>query len=163
MKKLQKLEERKKKLKLTNRQRIFVEEYALTKNRINAALKAYTLGRFGGEDHRYTAAIIAAENLNKPKIIEAIELEEETLRSALKNRGITPAKIARKIDQLLEGEDSNSVDKGLKHALNIYGVEEINKPQTNNVYNFLFNTQAQEEIKVLEDKIKERLRNVKPD
>ena len=162
MTKQEKIEQRKKALRLTRKQALFVQEYVLTGNGTQSAIKAYKLGNLGGKHNYITAAVIATENLNKPKVIEAIELEEQTLRSALKKQGVTPEKIAKKIDQLLETEDEKAIDKGLKHALNIYGVEDVKEtPSAVNTYNFLFNVEAREEIRKIDEVIKQKLLNVR--
>lgn len=141
--------------KLTKKQRGFVKDYALDENGTKAVMNNYNV------KDSIVAKSIASENLTKPYIQEALEIEQLTLKSALKKQGVTPEKIALKIDQLLDSDDDASVDKGLKHATNIYGVEDLDqKPKTNTTYNFIFNSEAQAEIKTMEAKIKERLINV---
>ncbi len=97
-------------------------------------------------------------------MIQAIEIQRETLRSALEKKGITPEKIANKINVLLEatvGEnekpDINAIDKGLKHATNIYGVEELDKPKEANVYNFFFEPKFQQNIKNYDENFKNQI------
>jgi hypothetical protein len=94
-------------------------------------------------------------------------LREMGLKDALIKQGIDPHKIARKIDVLLEALDKEgnpdytAIDKGLKHATGIYGVTEEPK-ETGSTYNFFFNPEIQEKIKVYEAQIKEVLSNVQP-
>lgn len=161
--------------KLTKKQAGFVEDYVLTGNGEKAALNNYEIE---GEDKGNIARSIASENLTKPNVAVAIEIQKETLKSALQKKGITPEKIADKINVLLDAEkvtrtyikgelstevveeDHNAIDKGLKHATNIYGIEDLDKTKpVNTTYNFIFNEQTQREIKKMENKIKERLLN----
>lgn len=111
---------------------------------------------FGTKSIEY-ARLKAHRLIMKDNVRQAIEMEKETLKSALEKQGITPEKIALKVDELLENEDPNAIDKGLKHATAIYGVEEEKPRQNNNTYNFLFSTETQAEIKAIEDKIKAKL------
>jgi hypothetical protein len=62
-----------KKPKLTKKQRGFVKDYVLTENGVQSALKNYDV-----VDYK-TASVIASENLDKPYIREAIEVEQKTL------------------------------------------------------------------------------------
>lgn len=86
-------------------------------------------------------------------------LAETGLLDALKQQGINPRKIASKIDYLLNADDYNAVDKGLKHATAIYGVIDDKPKQTNNTYNFLFSPEVQANIREIDNKIKEQLIN----
>lgn len=52
---------------LTKKQKVFVKEYAKTENGTQAALKAYDTKDYS------TAGAIASENLNKPKVIQALK------------------------------------------------------------------------------------------
>lgn len=144
-----------KKPKLTRKQAGFVRDYVANGNGTQAIIKNYNITSRGKGD--YVARVMASRNLKKPNVAIAIQIELETLRSALIKQGVTPQKIARKVDQLLESADDNSVDKGLRHATAIYGIEGLDKPKANNVYNFIFNAEAQAEIKAIEEKIKQRL------
>ena len=54
-------------VKLTKKQQEFIEQYSKTGNGTLSALKAYST-----KDEN-TAAVIASENLRKPKIVEALE------------------------------------------------------------------------------------------
>lgn len=161
--------------KLTKKQAGFVKDYVETGNGTQAALKNYDIESSKPEK---VASVIAVENLAKPSVALAVEIGQETLKSALQKQGVTPEKIAQKIDVLLEAqkvtrsyvkgdlvtevieEDHNAIDKGLKHAKDIYGVEDLDtKPKSNNTYNFIFSAETQKEIKELEAKIKQRLIN----
>lgn len=121
---------------------------------------------FGIENDNY-ARLKAHRLITKDNISQAIEVEKETLKSALEKKGITPEKIADKINVLLDAEDIETgkkdytaIDKGLKHAKEIYGVESgEDKPKTQTTYNFIFNAETQREIKDIEEKIKARLIN----
>lgn len=57
--------------KLTKKERGFVKDYALTENGTQSALKHYDTNK------ESVAAAIASENLNKPKIVEAIEVAKK--------------------------------------------------------------------------------------
>lgn len=61
---------------LTKKQRVFVNEYADTGNGVKAALKAYDT------DDYATAGVMAVENLEKPKIIEALAKRGISLEDA---------------------------------------------------------------------------------
>ncbi|MBT6757787.1 MAG: hypothetical protein HOA84_05615 [Candidatus Jacksonbacteria bacterium] len=157
----------KKNSKLTKKQQGFVNDYVEDENGTRAALKNYNIGGKGGSGNINTAATIAKENLTKPQIMQAIEVRQKSLREALGDEGVTPEKIAEKVNVLLEAKqgkkpDTNAIDKGLKHATNIYGVEDAQAPSKNNTYNFIFNPSTQEEIRELEDKIKDKLKNAQP-
>ncbi len=92
-------------------------------------------------------------------------LAETGLRQALEAKGINPARIADKIDVLLNAVDRNgfddytAIDKGLKHATAIYGITE-DKPQENKTtYNFLFSNEAQAQVAIINENIKRMLTN----
>lgn len=147
--------------KLTKKQRGFVKDYVLDENGTKAALNNYDIESKQPEN---VAKSIATENLTKPAIIEAIEIKRKTLKEALREEGIDEKKIAQTVNILLDARDEKgnkdytAIDKGLKHATNIYGVENIDdKPKTQTTYNFIFNPETQAEIKELETKIKARL------
>lgn len=144
-----------KKRKLTKKQRGFVKDYVLSENGTEAALKNYEIE---SEAPLTVAAVIASENLNKPYLVEAIEIERKSLKQALMEEGVTPQKIASKINELLDNEDPNAIDKGLKHTTNIYGIidPEDKKPQ-GNTYNFIFSPEVQGNVKRIEDEIKAQL------
>lgn len=162
--------------KLTKKQAGFVEDFVNTGNGTQSVLKNYDIESKNPEN---VAAVIATENLSKPNVALAVEIGQQTLKSALLKQGITPEKIAKKIDILLEAqkvtrtyikgelateieeEDHTAIDKGLKHAKDIYGIEDLDtKPQVNNTYINIFSPETQADIKELESKIKARLINV---
>lgn len=94
-------------------------------------------------------------------------LAEIGLKQALIKKGIDANKIAEKINVLLEattGEnpDYNSIDKGLKHATAIYGIEDKDSKKESNIYNFILNPIFKEQIKPLEEALKEQFKNAKP-
>ncbi len=164
--------------KLTKKQEGFVRDFVHTGNGQEAALKNYDIK---GDDKENIARSIASENLTKLNVAVAVQIEQETLKSALKKQGVTPEKIAKKVDELLEavtpiyknnnetgeielvGEkpDFQAIDKGLKHATTIYGVEDLDdkNPKLQTTYNFIFSPKTQAEIKAIEQKIKDRLIN----
>ncbi len=148
----------KKKLpKLTKKQRGFVDDYIESENGTQSILKNY---KVEGKKPEKTASVMAVENLTKPSIIEAIEVKRKSLKQALIDEGITEDYLAKKVNVLLSSEDESSVDKGLKHATNIYGViDPYNAPKTQNTYNFIFSPETQADVKNIEDKIKARLLN----
>lgn len=118
---------------------------------------------FGIESDGY-ARLKAHRLITKDNVSQAIEAERESLHSALIKQGITPIKIAQKIDTLLEatiGEDkpdTNAIDKGLKHATAIYGITH-DKPsnETRATYNFIFAPEAQARIKAIDAELKSLL------
>ncbi len=148
----------KKPRKLTKKQRGFVNDYVLTENGTQSALKNYNL------NNAKTASVVAVENLGKPSIIEAIEVKRLSLKDALINEGVDEKRIAEKVNVLLNATeetkpDYTAIDKGLKHATAIYGVvqDSDTKPQTN--YNFFFNADVQGQVRKIEDNIKNILKN----
>lgn len=164
--------------KLTKKQKLFVAEYAISENGADAAKKAYDIK---GSNVNAIAASIAKENLTKPPIQDAVAEVQESLKEALITEGVTPKRIAEKVNVLLnakekvfrnnvstgeieevgERTDFNAVDKGLKHATAIYGIAPDGPRTPSNVtYNFLFSKETQESIAVINKKIKERLINV---
>lgn len=147
------LTQQKTRQRLTKKQKGFVDDFVLTENGTQSALKNYDT-----TDYK-TASVIASENLDKPSIQVAIEETKKSLKNALIEQGITPQKIAKKINYLLESDDFGAVDKGLKHSTNIYGVEDLNdKPkQGGNTYNFIFSQEVQDRIKVVDNEIKDLL------
>lgn len=160
--------------KLTRKQRGFVKDYVLTENGTQSALNNYDIE---SKDPEKVASVIATENLGKPSIINAIEVKRKSLKEALIEKGIDEAKIADKINVLLEAKkpvyekndkgvfenvgdeiDFTAVDKGLKHAKEIYGVEDSDKPKEN-VYNFFFEPKFQQNIKNYDQNLKEQILN----
>jgi len=148
--------------KLTKKQNGFVDDYVLTGNGTQSALNNYDIE---GKNPEKIASALAVENLGKPSVALAIEIKQETLKSALIKKGITPEKIADKINVLLDattGEnekpDVNAIDKGLKHTKDIYGIENPDeKPKSQTTYNFIFNSETQEKINAINETIKAKL------
>lgn len=145
--------------KLTKKQRGFVKDYVLEENGTKAVMNHYDV------KDNLVAKSIATENLTKPYIVEAIENKRKSLKEALIEKGIDEKKIADKINVLLDatiGEnekpDVNAIDKGLKHAKEIYGVEDSDKPKEN-VYNFFFEPKFQQNIKNYDQNLKEQILN----
>lgn len=153
--------EEKKPQKLTKKQRNFVDAYVESENGIQSVLKSYNV------EKPEVAGVIASQNLKKLNVIEAIEEKKRTLRESLEAQGITSDYLAKKVNVLLKAKDPQgnkdfvSIDKGLKHALSIHGINsDDDKPKTQNVYNFLFTGEGKEKIKHLEAEIKNVL--IKP-
>ncbi len=113
---------------------------------------------FGIMDNNH-ASVKGLRLVRKGNIKQALDHEQDSLKSALVKQGITPENIASKIGFLLEHADPAVVDKGVKHAKDIYGIHEqvARKVTANTTYNFLFNSEVQAEIKAIEEKIKEKL------
>lgn len=145
--------------KLTKQDISFVEKVVETGKLTRSAQEAYGL-----ENQRY-ATQKAQRLIAKDSIIEAIEVKRKTLKQALIDKGITETKIADRINVLLDatiGEndkpDVNAIDKGLKHAKEIYGVEDSEQTkQGGNTYNFIFSPEVQTEVKAIDSRIKEML------
>lgn len=130
---------------------------------------------YGTEDDGY-ARVKATRLITQDNVSQAIEVERESLLSALEKEGVTPKKISKKINVLLEaskevyetnddGEreqvgklpDFTAIDKGLKHATAIYGITDPQEKKTSNTYNFLFSSEVQGEVKKINDVIKAKL------
>jgi len=145
--------------KLKPKEQEFVK--VLVKKNDNNASK--TVKEVYGITNDLYARVKGSELLTRPNISQAVEEEKESLKSALIKKGITPERIAEKIDVLLnatddKGADYNAIDKGLKHATNIYGIKELeDQSKTNNTYNFLFSSDVRQEVKEIEDRIKAKL------
>jgi len=144
--------------KLTKQDEDFVEKVVITGKLTKSAQEAYKL-----DNQRY-AGVKAQRMITKDNIINAIEIKRETLKSALEKEGITPTYIAQKVNVLLQAIDDKgktdftAVDKGLKHAKDIYGVEDSDKPKEN-VYNFFFDPKFQQNIKNYDQHLKEQILN----
>lgn len=144
--------------KLTKKRKKFIEHYVIDENGQEAAKKSFNV------TNDNSARAVASELLTFPNVIEAIEVKRKSLRQALLDKGIDEDYLADKVNILLQAKDKEgntdftAVDKGLKHATNIYGVEDPNdKPKQNNTYNFIFNPETQKEVKEIEERIKARL------
>ena len=162
--------------KLTKKQRGFVNDYVISENGEQSALNNYEIE---AKDKGNVARSIASENLTKPNIVSAINIKRKSLKEALIDEGVNEEKIAQKVNDLLEAKkdiyknnnktgeiekvgeeiDYNAIDKGLKHATNIYGIEDINTKPKENVYNFYFEPQFQQNIKNYDENIKSLIRN----
>lgn len=153
------MEQPKKLRKLTKQEVKFTEKVIETGNLTKAVQESFNI-----EDPNY-AGVKGHRLIRNDKIIEAIEVKRKTLREALYEKGINEVKVAETINELLDAKDEKGLsdytakDKGLKHALSIYGVEDPEKPKSQNTYNFIFNAEAQSEIKAMEEKIKAKLIN----
>lgn len=142
---------------LTKQDKDFVDKVVDTGKLTKSAQEAYKL-----DNARY-ATQKAQRLIAKDSIINAINVKRETLKSALELKGITPEKIADKINVLLDAEDLETgkkdytaIDKGLKHAKEIYGVEDSEKPK-DNVYNFFFEPTFQQNIKNYDENFKNQI------
>lgn len=143
--------------KLTKKRQGFARDYAIDPNGTKAVLNHYDIQ---GKDPEKIASTMAVELLGIPSVVEEVEKQQLTLKEALGKQGITPERIALKVDELLNHEDPNAVDKGLKHALNIHGVdEEGGNKRGNTSYTIIFNSDTQKKIKAIEAEIKEKLLN----
>lgn len=138
--------------KLTKKREGFVDDYIETENATEA-----TVRNFNVKD-RDVAKAVGSELLTFPNVIEAIEVKRKSLKQALIDQGITEDYLAKKVDKLLTSDDESSIDKGLKHATSIYGIQsDDDRPKVNNTYNFLFSEETKAEVKQIEEKIKARL------
>lgn len=150
----------KKLFKLKPKEKEFVKTLVL-KNNENATETVKEV--FGIKDDGY-ARLKGHRLITKDNVSQAIILEKETLKSALEKQGITPIKIAETIGELLDAKDKEgnkdftAKDKGLKHALNIHGVEDIDKPKEN-VYNFFFEPKFQQNIRNYDENFKNQILN----
>lgn len=149
--------------KLTRQDEKFVEKVIETGNLTLATQESY-----GIEDPNY-AGVKGHRLIRKDKIINAIEVKRKSLKQALLDKGINEDYLADKVNVLLNAiddkgnEDYTAIDKGLKHATNIYGIEDpFEKGKVNNTYNFLFTKQVKDEVNQIESIIKSKLtqRNV---
>lgn len=141
--------------KLKPKERLFVATYFKTDfNGTESVKKVYQV-----EDDGY-ARLKAHRLITKDNVAQAIDIGRETLKSALIDEGVTPKKIAVTINKLLDADDYNANDKGLKYSTNIYGIEDPDdKPKSDVTYNFIFNAETQEKIKKMEAEIKQQLIN----
>ena len=139
--------------RLSKKQKGFAKDFAQTGNGTQSALKNYDT-----TDPK-TASVMAVENLAKPSVIAEIEKQQITLQAALEKQGVTPERIAEKVDELLESENYKAVNNGLTHATKIYGIDQETpkSPTTQITYNVLINPQVQAKIKEINDSLKEEL------
>jgi len=153
MTKSEQLKPKKREKKLSRKDLLFVEKVVEDGNISKAVREVYDV-----QDPKY-AFVKGNRLMENDSIANAVEVKRMSLKEALIEQGINEKKIALKVDELLDSEDPNAIDKGLKHATNIYGVVEASKSEGGNTYNFLFSPETQADIKLLEDKIKARLLN----
>lgn len=127
-----------------------------------------------------SARVRGSDLLTDPDVQETVVREVQSLKDALVEHGITPEVIAQKVDVLLSatkkvyrnnmktgkielvGEEPNhdAIDKGLKHAKEIYGVktgDDIPDNRPNVVYNFFLNKDLKKKVEVVEGEIKQTL------
>lgn len=142
---------------LSKKDLLFVDKVVEDGNVSKAVRETYNV-----QDPKY--AYVKGQRLIENDVISnAIEVKRKSLKQALIDQGITENYLAEKVGVLLTAtdekgkEDYTAIDKGLKHATSIYGVIDPQKTEGGNTYNFLFNAEAQSDIKELEDKIKAKL------
>ncbi len=141
-----------KETKLKPKEREFVER--LPHNNFNGTKTVKQVFKTKNDGY---ARFKAHELITKPNVKKALEVKVQTLKEALIAKGITPERIADRIDLLLDSDEYQAVDKGLTHATKIYGVEDLQHPQSGNTYNILFASETQAEIKAFESKLKAKL------
>lgn len=157
---MEKQTQKKKLLKLKPKEKEFVKTL-VNKNNENGTETVKEV--FGIENDGY-ARLKAHRLITKDNVSQAIVAERETLRSALEKKGITATKVAETIGELLDATDEKgnkdytAKDKGLKHTLNILGIEDSEKPKEN-VYNFFFEPQFQQNIRSYDENLKNLILN----
>ena len=132
----------------------FAETYVKLDFNGTKAVKAV----YGVQNEEY-ARLKAHRLITKDNVAQAIEAKRETLKTALVAEGVTPQKIAKTVNELLDANDYTAKDKGLKHATNIYGVEDPELPKGNTTYINIFSPGVQDKIKAIEAEIKQKLIN----
>lgn len=145
--------------KLTKKREGFVRDYVETGSATEAAARNYPV------KNRRNATVVGSELLTFPDVVAAVEERKETLREALERQGINSDYLAKKIGVLLTAKDGDgnpnvtAVDKGIAHATKIRGdvTETPPAPPVNATYNFLFSKDVQDEVKEIEDRIKQKL------
>lgn len=137
---------------LTKKEKGFVKDYIKTGNGTKAVLSNYDT------ESENTAAAIASENLRKPKIINFIQ---ESIPDDLLARVHLEGLDAKKT----EG-DGMLPDYAVRHKYldtayklkGLYGIEpDAQKKTEGNTYNFIFSKEVQDEVKLIEDRIKSQL------
>lgn len=124
-----------KKPKLTMKQAKFVRGIAEGKPEYKAALDAYDIK----SKHQIgTASAIASENLEKPRIQEAVELARIKLN-------ITPERALKPIDDALNSDDLEMRLKGSDRAIKIMGIG--NRQDNGNTTNIFGNVQVTQKEK----------------
>lgn len=134
----------------------------LVKNNGNKTKTAKEVYGISSDDYAYTKA---RRLVGKERIQQLVKEEEENLKQALIKQGITPEKIAERIGTLLHATDKegnqeySAIDKGLKHAKEIYGIEDSDNKKTSNVYQFFHNPTFQQNLQKYDQNFKEQLLN----
>ncbi len=149
----------KKPRKLTKKREGFVKDYVETGNATEAAVRNFDV------KDRNSAKSVGSALLTNVDIIEAVEEKKETLKEALERVGVTPEKIAKKVNVLLTAKDPDgnpdfkAIDKGIAHATKIRGDVNDQPPiaPTHATYNFLFSKEVQSEVAQIEARIKQKL------
>lgn len=112
--------------KLTKKEKGFIKDYIKTGNGTQAALKNYNIKT---KDKESTAAVIASENIRKPKIVKAIEealpdtllaerhLELLNKKETVKVRDLEGNETIQETNQI----DVQAVSKGLDMAYKVKG------------------------------------------
>lgn len=113
-----------KKPKLTTKQAKFVKGIAEGKTNTQAVIEAYDIE---SKDIENVASSIAAENLRKPTIQDAIELARVKLN-------LTPERALKPIDDALNDDDLEMRLKGSDRALKLMNIG--NKSDGNTINNF---------------------------
>lgn len=112
-----------KKPKLTPKQAKFVRGIAEGKTNTQAVIEAYDIE---SKDIENVASSIAAENLRKPTIQDAIELARVKLN-------LTPERALKPIDDALNDDDLEMRLKGSDRALKLMGI--ANRDKTGDTIN----------------------------
>src|SRR3990167_10497983 len=99
--------------RLTKKRKGFARDYAITGNGSLSAKKNFDVTT------DESARAVASRALASANVIEEVERVGRTLAAALEERGVTSDKLALKIDQLLDSDEYQAVDKGITHAAKI--------------------------------------------
>jgi len=159
--------EKKKNKKLKPKEKEFAKKYvANNKNGTKTVKEVY-----GIKDDKY-ASVKSARLIGNDSIKDVIVKEELSLKKALIQQGITPEKIANKIDVLLNAtsdvyedgdvvgqrKDYTAINNGLKHAKDIYGVEDPDSNKVvSNTYQFFHNPTFQQNLQGYDQNFKEQV------
>lgn len=144
---------------LKPKEKEFAKKYIMNNKNGSKAVKEV----FNIKNDSY-ARLKAHRMITNDNIVNEIEIVQKTLMNALIDKGITPDKIAEKINVLLEAsnnqgqKDFTAIDKGIKHSVLIYGVKDsMNKKPNNTTYEFIFSEEVQERIRLINSEIKAKL------
>lgn len=142
--------------KLTKKQRIFVEHYALTENGVQSALKAYDIK---SEDPTNVAKVIAGENLTKPNLINAIEEKKLSIAERIPDDLLVKrhTELLNQKDPITGKLDAQAVGKGLDMAYKIKGTYAPEKTVNLDVNVDITNPQTISLAKEYEEKLKNNL------